>query len=264
MSGRLGILARSLALTLTAGVVFGLAGCGDQGSTAPGYASKDNAATIDSGALSSDEIIPAVYQAALKAGSAHMAMTMKGQGALRAQGDVSYAGGGSTMQMTMSMPAMGAGKMEMRYVGKVLYLQIPGVAQPGKYLAIDPSDKRSPIAKNFAGLSEQMDPLSSVKSMRSAVKSAELVGRGQLQGTPVEHYQVVVDTAKVFEAKKQAVPAGMPGTLTYDMWLDQAHLMRKMVFEMTGTSLEMTMSKWGRAVRVQRPAAADLVQVPRA
>lgn len=189
-------------------------------------------------------------------------MTMQGQGAMKAQGDMSYAGGRSTMQMTMSMPAMGAGKMEMRYVGNVLYMQIPGMTQSGKFVAIDPSDQTSPLAKSFAGLSEQMDPLSSVKSMQSAVKSVDLVGQGKVNGTAVDHYKVVVDTAKVLQAKKQAVPTGMPNTLTYDMWLDRAHLIRKMTFGISGTSFEMLLSKWGKSVKVQPPTPADIVTMP--
>lgn len=264
MTTRIGILGRTVAVTLAVGVTFGLAGCGDAGSSSPGDASKDSTVRAESsGVLTKDEIIPASYQASVKAGTAHMTMTMTGQAAMKAQGDVSYAGGNPTMQMTMTMPQIGAGKsMEMRYVGKVLYLQIPGMTHSGKFVALDPSDQRSPLAQSFAGLSEQMDPLSSMKSMQSAVKSVERVGKGTLEGTPVDHYKVVVDTATVLKAKGQQVPAGMPDTLTYDMWLDQQHLLRKMAFDISGTSFEMLMTKWGEPVKVERPRPADIVKPP--
>ena len=264
MHTRLGITGRLLAVTVTAGLALGVAGCGDEGHSGPGYASKDSTVKADhSTALTKDNLVPTSYQASTKAGSAHMTMTMTGRASMRAHGDVSYAGGNPTMQMTLALAKLGAGKsLQMRYVGKILYMQIPGLTPAGKYLAIDPSDPSSPLAKSFAGLSGQMDPVGAMKSLQGAIKSVDRVGKGSIGGTPVDHYRVVVDTAKVLKAQKQKVPAGIPATLTYDMWLDQQHLLRRMTFAISGTSFEMLMSKWGEPVKVQRPAAGDVVKAP--
>ena len=210
MTTRWGILGRALAVTLTAGVTLGVAGCGNEGHS--GSASSSAVKTSSSSVLSKSEIIPESYRAAVEAGSAHLTMTTTGQAAMKAQGDVSYAGGSSRMQMTLTLPQMGSGKrMEMRYVGKVLYLQIPFVTQPGKFVALDPSDRRSLLAKSFAGWGARLDPLSIMKAMQGAVKSADRVGGGSIGGTAVDHYKVVMDPAKVLEAKGRQVPVGRAG-----------------------------------------------------
>src|ERR1700712_1862781 len=100
MHNRLGIAGRALVVTVTAGMAFGVAGCGNEGHSGPGYASKNSTVkTGDSDALTKDNLIPAGYRASTKAGSAHMTMTMTGQAAMKAHGDVSYSGGTPTMQM---------------------------------------------------------------------------------------------------------------------------------------------------------------------
>jgi lipoprotein LprG len=264
MTSRFGIFGRALALTLTAGVAVSLAGCGNE-HTGHGSASKDNVVQVDPGdaPLGRAEIISASYKAAMKAGSAHMSMTMSGQAKTSAQGDVSYAGGQSAMKMTMSMPQMGAGKIAMRYVDQMIYLQMPGITPPGKFVAIDPKDQNSPFTKSFAGYTDQLDPMSSVKSMESAVTSADRVAQGSLHGVSVDHYRVVVDTAKMLKKLgKQAQQAGMPKALTYDMWLDDQFLIRKMSFDFGATSVQMLLSKWGEPITVQRPAAGDIVTTP--
>jgi hypothetical protein len=254
---------RAIAVTLTAGVALCLAGCGDQHTSGPGYATKDKTVEANGDApLGRTELISAAYDASMKAGSVHLSMTMKGGTSTSAEGDVSYGGGEPAMTMTMSLPQVGSGKIEMRHVDRVIYMQIPGLTKPGKFVAIDPKDKRSPLAKNFAGLTDQMDPLSSVKSMESAVTRVDHVGPGTVDGASVDHYRVAVDTAKMLKKLGQPTPEGMPKSLTYDMWLDDQDLIRKMSFDVAGTSVEMLLSKWGQPVKVQRPAAGDIMKTP--
>ncbi len=133
MSTRAHLIRRAVAVTAVTGLAFGLAGCGDEdlrrGASAGGAEPSKTVKVDDSDALSKTEIMTAAYQSSLKAGSAHMTMTMtaKGQQVTDMQGDVSYAGGKPSMQATMTIPQMGAGKLEMRYVGNILYTQIPGI-----------------------------------------------------------------------------------------------------------------------------------------
>jgi lipoprotein LprG len=266
MTKRFGMLSRGLALALTAGVVLSLAGCGNEGNTGPGYASKDNVVEAEdaNAPLTRDQFMPATYQASVKAGSAHMTMRMTGPAAMSAQGDVSYVAGGSEMQMTVSMPQMRNRKMEMRFVDQMVYMQIPGLTPAGKFVAIDPKDQSSPLGKSFAGLSDQMDPMSSVKAMTGAVTSLERVGQGSIKGTSMDHYRVSVDAAKVLKKTGQPVPASMPTSITYDMWLDEDNLMRRMTFALSGTSFDSEFSKWGEPVKIARPAASELVKQPTA
>ena len=48
------------------------------------------------------------------------------------------------------------------------------------------------------------------------------------------------------------------------MWLDSRNLLRRMSFEMSGVDFEAEMSKWGEPVKVQKPAADDIVAMPQA
>jgi lipoprotein LprG len=264
MTKRIGMLGRAMAVTLTAAVMFGAGGCGDQGGSGPGYASKDNVVEPgDSDApLTQDEIISVSYQAAMEAGSAHMSMTMKGAASMTAEGDMTYEAGASDMRMTTVMPHLGKGKFEIRVVDKVVYIQLPGMTAPGKFVAIDPKDQGSPLAKGFAGLTEQMDPLASVKSMEAAVTKVDRVGVTKVDGAQVDHYRVAVDTAQMMKDLKQPNTPGMPESLTYDMWLDDDNLMRKMAFDVSGAQVEMLLTDWGQPVHVERPAAGDIVKAP--
>jgi hypothetical protein len=263
---RTSLLGRTAIAALTLGVTLGVAGCGNQ-NTGPGYASSTSnsgGVTYAGKALTKADIMRVTYAAAQKAGTAHMAMTITGKAAVKASGDVAYEKAAPAMRMTMSMAQLGNRKIEMRYVGKVLYMQIPGLTQPGKFVAIDPADKNSPLAKSFAGTADQMDPLKAIKAMESAVRSSERVGKQTLDGVTVEHYKLTVDTAALVKGLSagQLAQAKVPKTITYDLWLDEQHLLRRTSFEMMGTHFEATMSKWGKPVKIEAPDRAQVMAMP--
>lgn len=265
MTTRLGTFARAAAITLTAGLAFGLAGCGDDAPSGPGYASTDSKVQTGDAALTRDTLISTAYDAAMKAGSAHMVMKMSGTSSVSAQGDVTYDGADSAMQMSMAMPQLGKGTMQMRYVGKIMYMTIPGVTPEGKFLKIDPNDPSSPMARGFAGLTDQMDPLASVKTMQSSVTGVNRVGQEQVDGVSVDHYRVTVDTSAMRKKLgKAADQAHLPTSVTYDMWLDAKNLIRKMTFDISGSAVEIQLSKWGEDVKVERPDAGEIIKAPAA
>ena len=266
MTSRTRLLARTLAATLTLGVALTVAGCGNE-NTGPGYANS----TSNSGGvayadpeLDKTDIMRVAYDAAKKAGTAHIAITMTGKSSFSAKGDVAYGQAQPRMSMSMAMPQLGKGRIEMRYVGKVLYMQIPGVTPPGKYVAIDPSDKNSPLAKSFAGTTDQMDPLQSIKAMESAVRSSERVGKQTMDGVTVEHYKLTVDTAALVKglSTAQLAQAKVPKSITYDLWLDEQHRLHRTSFDMSGEHFEATMSKWGQPVKVDAPPHAQIMAMP--
>jgi hypothetical protein len=266
MTTRMSLLGRTLTATIALGVTLAVGGCGNQ-NTGPGYASSSsNGVSYADKALTKDEIMRVTYAAAKKAGSAHMTMSTSGTAKLTAQGDVDYGHGQPSMTMTMSMPQMqmGKGPMAMRYVDKVLYMQIPGLTPPGKFMAIDPSDKTSPLAKSFSSTTNELDPMKSLVAMQSAIRSVKRVGKQSIDGDTVEHYKLTVDTAALLKnfAPAAGPPAGMPKTVTYDLWLDEQHLLRRTSFDLLDTHFEATMSKWGEPVHVQRPSADQIVKGP--
>jgi hypothetical protein len=255
-------LATAAVLAVTA---VSLTACGDTSgsagsSSSPSASSSSKAASGDtSGHLDKDTLVDAISTGPLKAGSAHMTMTMDGAMALTAEGDVSYQDSGPEMSMRMNMPQMGSGKMELRLVDGILYMTIPTLTPAGKFLRIDPQDKSNPLTKSFGSLSDSMDPLASIAAMKTAVRDVTYVGSEKVDGVDTDRYKVTVDTAAMTKAMKQKSVAGMPKTLTYDMWLDSDDLLRRMQFELSGQKVDMTMSKWGEPVSIQAPPAAKVV-----
>jgi hypothetical protein len=226
---------------------------------AAGSTSADAGDTGSGGHLDRDGLVQAITAGPLKAGSAHLKMTMSGAMSVTAEGDVSYTKAGPEMKLTMSMAQMGAGEMDMRVVGGIVYLTIPSVTPPGKFLKIDPQDKSNPMSKSFGSLSGQMDPLNSVRAMTSGVRKVTFVGTEAVDGQDADHYRVVVDSAAMFKAMKQKTVPGMPKNLTYDMWLDDRDLLRRMQFEVAGQTVDISMSKWGEPVSVEAPPAGKVV-----
>ena len=227
--------------------------------TAADSPSEDASDAGSGGHLDRDGLVQAITVGPLKAGSAHMTMTMSGAMSVTAEGDVSYAKSGPEMRMTMSMAQMGAGEMDMRVVDGIVYMTIPSLTPPGKFLKIDPKDRSNPMSRSFGSLSEQMDPLNSVRAMRSGVRKVTYVGAESVDGVDADHYRVVVDSAAMFRAMKQQTVPGMPKNLIYDMWLDDHDLLRRMQFEVAGQSVDMSMSKWGEPVSVTAPPAGKVV-----
>lgn len=211
------------------------------------------------GHLDRDGLVQAITAGPLKAGSAHLTMTMSGAMSVTAEGDVSYAKAGPEMKLTMSVAQMGAGQMDMRVVDGIVYMTIPSVTPPGKFLKIDPRDRSNPMSKSFGSLSGQLDPLNSVRAMKSGVRTVTFVGTEAVDGEDADHYRVVVDSAAMFKAMKQKTVPGMPKNLTYDMWLDDQDLLRRMQFEVAGQTVDMSMSKWGEPVSVEAPPAGKVV-----
>jgi lipoprotein LprG len=245
-------------------------GTKDAADTASSSASESPAASespsddaASSGHLDKDGLVQAITVGQREAGSAHVSMTMSGGQAMTAEGDVDYQGKTPEMQMTMNMPQMGSGKMELRFVDGLLYMSMPPMTPAGKFLKIDPSDKSNPLSQNFGSLTEQMDPLNSIKAMQAGVQDVKFVGEEKVQGEPADHYTVTVDTAAMMKATKQKAVPGMPETLTYDMWLDDQDLLRRMQFDLSGLKMDMLMSHWGEPVAVKAPPAGKIVDTAR-
>ena len=272
-------LQRTLAsLAVLAATTGALAGCKDAATDSardPAASSSSSASASTSATASATpeptaseqpltqaELVDAITVGQVKAGSAHLDMKMTGASPMTAEGDVAYRGRTPSMRMTMSMAQLGSGRIEMRVVDGLLYLAIPQMTPPGKFLEVDPRDPSDPMSKSFAGLTEQMDPLASVKAMRAGVEKVRYVGRDTVDGEPTGHYEVSVDSKKMFAAMGQPSAAGMPATLTYDMWLDAQRHLRRMTFEVGGVAMDMRMSKWGEPVKVTAPPAAKIVRSP--
>lgn len=190
--------------------------------------------------------------------SFEMAMDMSAQGQeLAMAGAVDM--GGETPEMNITMDITGLGSMEMILVDGAAYLALPGVTEEGQYVEV-PADQ---LGQFGAGdLTSSVDLGATWDGWDAGAQRATFLGSEDVDGEPMDHYQIVVDAAAAAEAMGQPDVAGMPAELTYDVWVDEDDFMRQMSFEVEGEVLEMTMDNWGGDVEVQAPDPSSIVEVP--
>lgn len=266
---------RRLAATAAASVlVVGLAGCGGDETTAvsddattesspsePSELSESEAEPEEvSGGYDAAELLAAMKAAVADKQTAHLVMEMGGGGqSMSAEGDVSYAGDTTAMQLSMQSPQMGQGTIEMRMVDNVMYMSMPPMTPEGKFMMFDLDDPSSPLGA-LGGVT-QGDPLETFKAFDEGLRDVEYLGSEEVDGEEMDHYVLTVDGKAA--AKAQGVPAGsVPEELTYDLWLDGDDLMRRVQYTMAGGGVTISMSDWGEPVTVKAPAKADIVQMP--
>lgn len=212
------------------------------------------------GGLSRAQFVAAIKKAVAKQKSAHVAMQMSTtQGVIDAEGDVSYHPR-TAMAMTMQVPGMG--KAQMRLVDGVMYMAMPPLTPQGMFLKIDPKDPHGPLGGQFSGLGDQLDPLRSFSAFDQGLKNVEYVGVESVDGEDMDHYVLTVDSTASLAAMGQQAPQGLPKTTTYDVWLDQDHLMRRMKMDLSGVSMDMTISDWGRPVHITAPPRDKMMLMP--
>jgi LppX_LprAFG lipoprotein len=218
-----------------------------------------------SGGYEAAELLDNMKAAIADNESAHVTMEMTGGQEMSGEGDVSYAGDETAMQMTLQIPQMGSGTMEMRMIDGVIYMAMPPLTPEGKFFEIDTNDPNSPFG-NLGGVT-QGDPLATFDAFDAGLEDATYVGEEDVQGEQLDHYVLTVDAKKAAKAQGQPVQPGMPDTITYDMWIDDDDLMRRIEFDLgevaTGAGgMVMTMSEWGEPVTVQAPPRGDIMQMP--
>ena len=248
-----------------------LAGCGgDETETTGGEQSAGETSSApvepseeaDAG-YSQADLLAAMKAAVAQNRSAHFTMEISGgPGALTAEGDMVYAAGGPQMAMTMTGSGLGEGEMDMRLVDGKFYMSVPGMTPEGKFVVFDPAEPGSPFAGSLGSLT-QMDPLSTFDAFEAGLRKVEYVGEETVDGETLHHYVLTVDTEAATKAQGQEMPAGMPETITYDLWLDDQDLMRRVEFTMMPeAAMVMELSAWGEPVTVEAPPRKDVIRPP--
>jgi len=199
-----------------------------------------------------------------KYSSAHTTVRMDIAGQrMNAEGDMDYGSGKPTMRMTMRLPSM-SGRMELRMVDGVMFMSMPPMTPRGKFLKIDPKDPNNPLGGQFDDLSRQMDPRRSFDAFEAGLREVRYVGEDSIGGETVDHYTLTLDAAAVAEEQGMQMPSGAPETIDYELWLDSEKRMRRVTFDLTGQGqMEMTMSDWGKPVRVTAPRPNQIMEMPR-
>lgn len=238
-------------------------------SPAPDDAEESPAEEVEGG-YDATELLDAMKAAIADAESAHVTMEVNSDGtqAMTGEGDVTYAGDSTAMQMTMTIPQMGAGQMELRMLDGVMYMAMPPMTPKGKFIKIDTNDPNSPFG-DLSGVTTG-DPLATFDAFDAGLQDVKYVGAEDVEGEQMDHYVLTVDAKKAAKAQGQKWQQGMPDTISYDMWLDDSDLMRRIEFDMgalmggqSGSGgMVMTMDDWGKPVEVSAPPAKDLMEMP--
>lgn len=227
----------------------------------PADDAEDDAAA-GQGSWDEETLVPAMMAAVTEQRTAHVTMTTDAGGTvMEAEGDVAFRGQRQDMALVIGGAGLGARGIEVRMVDEVVYLSMPPMTPPGKFLEIEPGSD-SPLA----GMAEQMqtvDPRQTFKAFQSGLEEVAFLGRESVDGEHLERYRLTVDVSETMQAQGEPRTSGMPDTVRYELWLDEDALMRRVEFSMMRQmSMEMEMSRWGEPVTITAPSDSDIVQAP--
>lgn len=257
----------AVAAIATVPLALGLAACGNGQPEATGYKpSVPTSVPVTTATAAPQKVAPVVHLNRVTFVPAMDAALVQ-QKSWRISGKMT--GGGETlltmagvqtakpvaMSMTMSGTTFDGKTAKVIMIGNVGYVSIPGTTPKGKYLRVDAMD-----SGEFGDLLESGDPTKIFKSFGGAVRSVTFVRTEAVRRQKLDRYDVVVDTAKVFAAQGKKMPAGVPSALTYSIWMDKTHLVRKLEFNLMGVSMVMTMSDYNKPVTITAPPASKIVR----
>jgi hypothetical protein len=254
---------RSMRLLVSIGLATTLAtvaGCGAvQVTTGTVPGSKDGPH------LGQAEFVPVVEQAMAKAFSVHAVVDgTKGSRKSSIVADVAFRRGASMkVTMTDGLGMYGAAstqKEELRLVGDHVY--VSAAHKHGKFVAIALAGPRSAYGRLADATRRSVRPDQSLEPVRRGLRSLAYEGMDAGQGLYLDHYVLVVGTAKAFGAAT-AKKLHAPATITFQVWLDSDHLLRRMTYELDGIKLDASYTAWGRRVDVEAPGPKDIVRTMR-
>ncbi|TCC20783.1 hypothetical protein [Kribbella speibonae] len=159
------------------------------------------------------------------------------------------------MSMEMSGAAFQGKTAKIVVIKKTAYLSIPGLTPAGKYKKV-----ASGLNDQLTELIEGGDPTKIYKSFDKSMVDLKFVRTETIGGQQLDRYAVTVNTAKALALQGKKVPAQMPKTLVYSMWLDKSHLVRRMTFDLSGVSMVMTMTDYNKPVTITAPPASKIVR----
>lgn len=259
MSHRLRPAIAALVILVTGAM---LSACGDHDKT--GETSSPKAGSTSAGpTLTKSTFFTALTAAQLKAGSAHTVMAISAGGqTIRAEGDMKVGTSAADNQVSMTMDAGAAGfhELKMVLINGALYMNF-GTITGGKYAKLDLKDKNNPFNKQFGQLFDQMDPSTAFKQYKAALTSIDKVGVPvDLDGVKTQPYKMVLDTSKIaaFASLPDNVAKNLPANLAYVVYVGPDNLVRRLKYEVAGSTSEINYSKWGEPVRIEAPAPGDI------
>lgn len=211
---------------------------GDAGAAAPGER------------LTKDNLVATMVAAMRDKKTAHM--TLEIGSSVGADADLRYSDTATDMKMSMDM---GSTKATVIVVDGVLYMQqAPGA----KFQKIDKSD---PTLGSLVDQLSALGPQSSIEAMKGAVQKVEYAGTKTIDGTKTNLYHVTVDTQAAAKTLGGigAAAGNLPKTVTYDLYVDDDHLMRRVDMTVSKQRIVMNVSDWGKPVDIEAPPASQVM-----
>jgi len=185
-----------------------------------------------------------------------MEMDLEGQ-AMTMEGVADLRGEDPAMDISMTVPGMGA--LEMILVDGSMFIAVPGVTQEGQFIQMTQEELGMASGGDLTGA---VDMDRTWDAWETGTESVTFVGVEDVDGDPMEHFRLLVDTESAMDASGETQGPGMPPTITYDVWVDDDDLMRQLEFELEGAAAELRIDDWGEPVDVQAPEESDLVEMP--
>ncbi|TDW17814.1 hypothetical protein [Kribbella kalugense] len=198
--------------------------------------------------------VPAMNAALTKQKSWHIVGKVTANGSTLMTMDGFQTAKPNAMSMVMAGAAFGGKTAKMIQIKNVAYVSIPGTTPGGKFVRIKASDG------DLGQLIDSSDPTTIFKSFGSNLGTVKFVGAETVGGQALDRYDVTVDTAKALALQHKKLPAGAPKTLTYSLWMDKSHLVRRMSFDLVGVSMLMTMTDYNKPVHITAPPASKIVK----
>lgn len=237
-------------------VVLVLTGCGgndgangDGAGAAAGKDDRDSAATAG-GPLTKDNFAQRLAGAQVEAGSGHFTMTAgEGDQSVTSKGKFSFDDSGTpASQMATEMGDVYS--MDLVMTGGKLYLNM-GALTENKYVEVDLDE----AAGEYGDLADQSDPTHQLELMQKSVTSFTEEGDGPtIDGVATTRYVVALDTEKVLEGEDAAQIEGtMPKTLTYELFVGADDLVRRITYDLAGSTFIIDYTKWGEDVSIAAP-----------
>ncbi|MGI5127168.1 hypothetical protein ACQEVB_10190 [Pseudonocardia sp. CA-107938] len=261
---------KTFLLAACTAAALALAGCG--GSTAgtaapaPGAAAPAPVAQI----TTIDQLSDAISKSTQGKTSASMSMNMS-VGGQSITGEGAYAINGSDvkMQLTLTVPQMGA--MEMRLIDRVMYVKN---SQPNAKWLKMPVDPNDPRTAQFSQIIDQVDVTKQFDQFKS-ISTMKGKAEEPVDGAPATRYDIAVDMSKAAAAattpaeKEQIEQLQQSGVQNVDMqlWLDQANLpiQYKTAISAQGQAVTVLvkLKNWGEPVTVTAPPADQITELPK-
>jgi hypothetical protein len=85
------------------------------------------------------------------------------------------------------------------------------------------------------------------------------VGETTVAGETMHQYTLEVDSAAASQAQGEGL-AGLPETVTYQVWLDEQDHLRRVTFELPQARMVLRMWAWGEPVDITALAADQVIE----